>query len=147
MVTAVTYQFQGWLASLMSNPRRRRTVIMIATATFVLILQLPNLLNFLAPWGRSAAGGPCQGRGRELTKLNRGLQSGEFDADGASRVDSRKSWTSKRSACSRLTAKTWEQLERTARLANMVLPIGWLPLGVMTAAEGTCCRRFWDCWA
>ena len=26
MVTALTYQFQGWLASLMSNPRRRRTV-------------------------------------------------------------------------------------------------------------------------
>ena len=28
MVTALTYQFQGWLAALMSNPRRRRTVIM-----------------------------------------------------------------------------------------------------------------------
>ena len=25
MVTALTYQFQGWLASLMGNPRRRRT--------------------------------------------------------------------------------------------------------------------------
>ena len=31
MVTALTYQFQGWLASLMSNPRRRRTVIVAAT--------------------------------------------------------------------------------------------------------------------
>ena len=28
-VTAVTYQFQGWLASLMTNPRRRRTVIVV----------------------------------------------------------------------------------------------------------------------
>src|SRR5262249_39783268 len=27
MITALTYQFQGWLASLMTNPRRRRTVI------------------------------------------------------------------------------------------------------------------------
>ncbi len=26
MVTALTYQFQGWLASLMANPRRRRTI-------------------------------------------------------------------------------------------------------------------------
>ena len=52
MVTAVTYQFQGWLAMLMSNPRRRRTVIMVATLSFVLILQLPNLLNFLGPLGR-----------------------------------------------------------------------------------------------
>ena len=51
MVTALTYQFQGWLASLMSNPRRRRTVIVATTAIFVLIAQLPNLLNFFAPWG------------------------------------------------------------------------------------------------
>ena len=27
MITAVTYQFQGWLASLMANQRRRRTVV------------------------------------------------------------------------------------------------------------------------
>ena len=31
-VTALTYQFQGWLASLMTNPRRRRTVIVVVTA-------------------------------------------------------------------------------------------------------------------
>ena len=29
----------------MSNPRRRRTVIVAATAIFVLIVQLPNMLN------------------------------------------------------------------------------------------------------
>ncbi|HKI20181.1 MAG TPA: hypothetical protein VKA15_19990, partial [Isosphaeraceae bacterium] len=51
MVTALTYQLQGWLASLMSNPRRRRTVIVATTAIFVLIVQLPNLMNFFAPWG------------------------------------------------------------------------------------------------
>src|SRR5208337_3433389 len=32
--------------------------------------------------------------------------------------------------------KSAESLERTARLWNMVLPVGWLPLGVMSAAEG-----------
>ena len=53
MVTALTYQFQGWLAALMSNPRRRRTVIVIITAMFVLISQLPNLLNFYAPGARN----------------------------------------------------------------------------------------------
>jgi ABC-2 type transport system permease protein len=51
MVTALTYQLQGWLASLMSNPRRRRTVVVATTAIFVLIVQLPNLINFFAPWG------------------------------------------------------------------------------------------------
>ena len=29
-----------------------------------------------------------------------------------------------------------EQVEQTALLANMVLPVGWLPLGTMAAAEG-----------
>src|SRR5262249_21247827 len=50
MVTALTYQFQGWLASLMVNKRRRRTVIVVVTMVFVLLCQLPNLINFLAPW-------------------------------------------------------------------------------------------------
>ena len=35
MVTALTYQYQGWLASLMGNPRRRRTM---AVATGVVRL-------------------------------------------------------------------------------------------------------------
>ena len=34
MVTAVTYQFRGWLASMMTNPRRRRTIIAIVSPCF-----------------------------------------------------------------------------------------------------------------
>ena len=58
MVTALTYQLQGWLASLMSNPRRRRTVVVATTAIFVLIVQLPNLLNLLCTMGSSPATRP-----------------------------------------------------------------------------------------
>jgi ABC-2 type transport system permease protein len=47
MVTALTYQFQGWLAALMTNPRRRRTIIVVATMTFILLAQVPNLVNVL----------------------------------------------------------------------------------------------------
>jgi ABC-2 type transport system permease protein len=43
MVSAWTYFLRGWLATLMSNPRRRRTVIMGITLTFVLLSQAPNL--------------------------------------------------------------------------------------------------------
>ena len=43
MVTAVTHQFRGWLAALMSNPRRRRAIIMGLTAAFILIAQAPNI--------------------------------------------------------------------------------------------------------
>jgi ABC-2 type transport system permease protein len=43
MVTAWTYCLRGWLATLMSNPRRRRSVIMGITAAFILLAQGPNL--------------------------------------------------------------------------------------------------------
>ena len=43
MITAWTYYLRGWLATLMSNPRRRRTVIMLLTAGFILLVQAPNL--------------------------------------------------------------------------------------------------------
>ena len=37
MVTVLTYQFQGWIASLVSNPRRRRSVIVIVTLLFAVV--------------------------------------------------------------------------------------------------------------
>ena len=40
---------------------------------------------------------------------------------------------SPRSEADRESAARWDE---TARLANMVVPVGWLPLGVMSAAEG-----------
>lgn len=43
MVSAWTYLLRGWLATLMSNPRKRRTVIMGITLTFILLSQAPNL--------------------------------------------------------------------------------------------------------
>ena len=43
MITAWTYCLRGWLATLMSNPRRRRAVIMGLTMGFILIAQAPNI--------------------------------------------------------------------------------------------------------
>jgi hypothetical protein len=43
MVTAWTYCLRGWLATTMTNPRRRRTVIMCITMVFILACQAPNL--------------------------------------------------------------------------------------------------------
>lgn len=43
MITAWTYCLRGWLATLMSNPRRRRAVIMGLTTAFILIAQAPNI--------------------------------------------------------------------------------------------------------
>jgi ABC-2 type transport system permease protein len=43
MITAWTYCVRGWLATLMTNPRRRRTIIMVITVSFILLVQGPNL--------------------------------------------------------------------------------------------------------
>ena len=43
MITAWTYCLRGWLAAMMSNPRRRRTIIMGITMVFILLSQGPNL--------------------------------------------------------------------------------------------------------
>ena len=137
MITALTYQFQGWLASLMSNPRRRRTVIMIATLTFVLIVQVPNLLNILAPWGRlERRGNRAPDIAQEQQQLNREVQAGRIDANELKRRHD-EIFERQRRGIAQANSEKQEQIERTARFVNMVLPVGWLPLGVMTAAEGS----------
>ncbi len=56
MVTAWTYCLRGWLAGLMSNPRRRRNILMGITLCFVLLFQMPNLyFNIFARHQRSTS--------------------------------------------------------------------------------------------
>jgi ABC-2 type transport system permease protein len=44
MSTAWTYVFQGWIATWIQSPRRRRAVITAITLSVVLAIQLPNLI-------------------------------------------------------------------------------------------------------
>jgi hypothetical protein len=135
MVTGLTYQFQGWLASLMSNPRRRRTVIMVATLTFVLIAQLPNLINFLSPWGPQQRAARVPAVTPEFDEQKRAFESGKIDAaEFARRLQALSE--KQKLAVQQSDRRSLHQLERTAHFVNMVLPIGWLPISVMGAAEG-----------
>ncbi len=43
MISAWTYCLRGWLAMLMSNPRRRRNITMAIVLAFILLGQAPNL--------------------------------------------------------------------------------------------------------
>ncbi|WP_406694518.1 hypothetical protein V5E97_25940 [Singulisphaera sp. Ch08] len=135
MITALTYQFQGWLASLMSNPRRRRAVIMTATTLFILFFQLPNLINLLSPWGVQQQANRSADLSKELGKLDRSFKAKEFEAQEylARQVDVLKKH---KLANEQFSRESKDLGEKTARLLNMVLPVGWLPLGVMSAAEG-----------
>lgn len=134
-VTAVTYQFQGWLASLMSNPRRRRTVIVVVTMAFILLFQLPNLINVARPWedrDETQAGARHQ---EARQALDRALQQGEIDLAEHQR---RHLQLQREQAAEQVAAKeaALRQVERVARLINLALPPGWLPLGVAGLAEG-----------
>jgi ABC-2 type transport system permease protein len=135
MVTALTYQLQGWLASLMSNPRRRRTVVVATTMTLVLLFQLPNVLNFIRPWNLGNPTDRNNTAKEELAALERSLKAGELDArDFPTRV---KEVTERQKiAIEQADHGLEERIERMVRLGNTILPIGWLPLGVATAAQG-----------
>ncbi len=135
MVTALTYQFQGWLAALMSNPRRRRTVIVITTTGFVLLVQLPNLMNLYGMGGVQQQVDRSKILVEEISKLDRAMRSQELDGKEAVRrqQDLLKKYQVAKQEADRVLA---ERSERTARLVNLILPVGWLPLGVFSAAEG-----------
>jgi hypothetical protein len=45
MMTAGIHQFRGWLASMMTNRRRRQTILAIVTSVFVGLVMVPNLLT------------------------------------------------------------------------------------------------------
>jgi hypothetical protein len=135
MVTALTYQFQGWLAALMSNPRRRRTVVVLTTATFVLLAQLPNLLNFIGPWSVQRRANQSADLARELSNLDQTAKGKEFDA--IEHVRRQQELIAKHKAADRQADReTEERMAQSARLFNLVLPVGWLPLGVTAGAEG-----------
>jgi hypothetical protein len=53
MVTALTHQFQGWLASMMTNPRRRRMVVGVITITMVGLGQSFNLAHWFFGSGKN----------------------------------------------------------------------------------------------
>jgi hypothetical protein len=137
MITALTYQFQGWLAALMVNPRRRRTVIVLLTASFILLSQLPNLLNLFRPWEKEQ-----QERRQAVSHVTE--RRAELDrAHAEGKIDERqyleKLQDLHREAKDRAAASeqmSLHQVEDAARLASFILPPGWLAVGAMSVAQG-----------
>jgi hypothetical protein len=130
MVTALSYQFQGWLASLMVNKRRRRTIIVVVTLVFILMFQLPNLLNIYKPW-EGQHGDFKERASKEKTELERARLAKEITFD---EYRQRRNDLDKR--LQEQDQQVWQQVQRTAWLVNLVLPPGWLPLGAMSLMEG-----------
>jgi hypothetical protein len=132
-LTAVTYQFQGWLASLMANPRRRRTIIVLVTGGFILIAQLPNLINIARPW--DAVTEPYTRRMERMDEALKAKQAGQITAEEYSRrlkeIDEQYQTEQQEKS-----QQSLDSALRTAHVLNAVLPLGWLPLGAEGLAEG-----------
>ena len=123
MVTALTYQFRGWLASMMANPRRRRTIMALVPLLFFAVVQLPNLWN-LTPGARERRAARAEAR-KTIAALDEELAAGritraEYEARRPLRPPE-----SDPSAGYDLT-----------RRVNLVAPPGWLAYGAEAAAEG-----------
>jgi len=71
MITAWTYCLRGWLATLMTNPRRRRAVIMGVTAAIIVLAQAPNLyFTVIRPSNRPPRGATVEERARQREARN-----------------------------------------------------------------------------
>jgi hypothetical protein len=134
MVTALTYQFQGWLATLMANPRRRRTIIVVVTMVFVVLCQVPNLINFVQPW---------KNQGREEQKRESD-EIAELHHAVATKAITLEEFQKKLEQLTRerkaqhaeVNRQLLHRAEETARFVSLVLPPGWLALGAADLAGG-----------
>ena len=106
MITAVIYQFRGWLASMMINRRRRQTILVIVTSVFLVVVTLPSLLtsNRVNRDVAERAEPPTTDRADALAQ-----------DEGAQRAD-------------RFVARV--------SLINAIAPPGWLPLGASKMLAG-----------
>ncbi|QDT08190.1 hypothetical protein [Planctomycetes bacterium K23_9] len=136
MVTAVSYQLKGWLARMMENKRMRGTVIALTTIVFVLIFQIPMMLNMGGwnSWGEA----PRQravAHQDHLDELQELQESGELTpAKYTEAVESAKE--SYLAAEKEFSKASVDAINAKAKFINAVLPIGWLPYGASAAAQG-----------
>ena len=136
MVTGVWYLIRGWLARLMENKRTRGTVIVVTTMFFIMMVQIPNILN-LSTIG-SRYDGP---RERTLAHAKRVEKlTAQFGADEITREEHQKLVEQEQERYkakeAEISAQRTASINKTATTANLVLPIGWLPYGASQAAQG-----------
>ena len=134
VVTGITHQLREWLHVLMLNKRRRRTIIAVVATSFLLLVQVPNIINMTVNRSRNdRASGDHQ---LAVKQLQQRASNGELDGAQYSKelVALEKQWETKRSEA---TARHVGQAVAIATLVNAALPIGWLPFGVRAAAAGS----------
>ncbi|MFV1966119.1 MAG: hypothetical protein ACC628_11890, partial [Pirellulaceae bacterium] len=135
MVTAITYQLRGWLATLMINKRRRRTIIALLTAGFILLAQAPNLFNLMFQRSRrDVSRVEARQREKEMNELTHAFKSGEMEA---AQYQSQTEALFNIAARKRTEARQarFDKIILVAGVANVCLPPGWLAYGAMAATR------------
>jgi hypothetical protein len=133
MVTALTHQFRSWLATMMMNQRKRRTIIVVATMIFILIFQVPNLINIWQPWTKASES--TDDYIQKLRELGKELESGKITV-AEFHKKSAQIEAERHARLSSANHQMEERAELLFRMANEVLPPGWLPYGALAAEEG-----------
>ncbi len=137
MLTAVTYQFRGWIASMMSNKRRQRTVIMLFTFGFIALAQVPNIVVQLTLPGSNKA---AQQRANEINVKSKELKEQlarqeitieDYDQQLATFSEAVKQKQNDEARAKKLA------FENYFTLANQILPVGWLPYACKSLRSGT----------
>ena len=122
MMTAVTYQFRGWLASMMITPKRRQAVVGILSMVIMAVTFLPALIGLFQNTSEREAAASATA----VITTDRGNE-GKM-AQAASRMGIRE-----RPA---MTPAGKAMVQARIELANSVLPPGWLALGAVSTLQG-----------
>ncbi|MFN9751168.1 MAG: hypothetical protein ACK57U_07255, partial [Planctomycetota bacterium] len=80
MVTAVTFQFRGWLAQLMQDKRRRRFLVTIAALVLVALSQIPLLLD-LTLFRSDARKMEQEAERQERAAISQRVEDGELEQE------------------------------------------------------------------
>ena len=137
MLTAITYQFRGWLASLMSDKRRQRTVMMMFTFGFIALSQVPNIvIQLTLPGTHKAEQQRVQEQATKSQELTdsfnrREITKEEYDRRLANMTEAFKQRKKDAEQASQAS------LEKYLTLANQILPVGWLPYSSKSLLSGS----------
>lgn len=112
MLAAWVYYFQGLLAILMANKRRRRLVLTFLPLILVLLSQVPALTQFFIP--------------REGSHTHK-TQSAAIEGPAGEPVEAEQ----------RASKAKEKGMFAALRTVNTVIPLGWFPLGVYALATGS----------
>ena len=132
MVTALTYQFRGWIAGLMLNKRRRGTIIAVFTLSLVALGQTPNLLH----WSMQKRERAREARlNEQIDAVESSRQEGQLnDADAEARIAELETAHKQRTEAAS-EQRSDRMLDRLTRF-NAIAPVGWLPYGAAALARG-----------